>query len=130
MRKDNTIFTVAVAQAAPVFLNRQATVEKACDLIAEAGCKGSRLIVLPEAFIPAYPDWVWVIPSSDRLLGDLYAELFDNAVTIPDDATEQICRAAKSAGIHVVIGINERNTESSNASLYNTILYVATKGTK
>jgi nitrilase len=124
MEKDNMTFTVAAAQAAPVFLNRQATVEKACDLIAEAGRNKAQLIVLPEVFIPAYPDWVWVLPPSDRLLNDLYAELLDNAVTIPDDATEQICRAAKSAKIHVVIGVNERNTESSNASLYNTILYI------
>ena len=128
MRKDNTTFIVAAAQAAPVFLNRKATVEKTCDLIAEAGNKGARLIALPEAFIPAYPDWVWVLPPSSKLLGDLYAELFDNAVTIPDYTTDRICQAAKSAKIHVVIGINERNTESSNASLYNTILYIDSEG--
>ncbi|MFC1713826.1 carbon-nitrogen hydrolase family protein [Candidatus Poribacteria bacterium] len=128
MNENNMTFTVAAAQAAPVFLNRQATVEKACDLIAEAGRKGAQLIVLPEVFVPGYPDWVWVLPPSNKLLSELYAELVDNAVTIPDDATDQICRAAKSAGIHVVIGVNERNTESSNASLYNTILYVDSEG--
>ncbi len=128
MGKNSKTFIIAAAQAAPVFLNRQATIEKACDLIAEAGRKGAQLIVLPEVFVPGYPDWVWVLPPSNKLLSELYAELVDNAVTIPDDATDQICRAAKSAGIHVVIGVNERNTESSNASLYNTILYVDSEG--
>ncbi|MBD3181981.1 carbon-nitrogen hydrolase family protein [Candidatus Poribacteria bacterium] len=128
MEKDDTIFTVAVAQATPVFLNREATVEKACNLISEAGRMEARLIVFPEAFIPAYPDWVWTIPPSNKLLNDLYIELINNAVTIPDHATERLCQAAKAAGIYVAIGINERNAESSNTSLYNTMLYINSEG--
>lgn len=54
-------FKVAVVQATPVFLDRTATIEKACELIACAGREGARLIVFPEAFIPTYPDWVWTI---------------------------------------------------------------------
>ena len=55
-------------------------------------------------------------------------KLVDNAVTVPDDATDKICKAAKSAGINVVIGMNERNSESSNASLYNSILFIDENG--
>src|SRR5437867_3350276 len=88
-------FVVAAAQAAPVFLDRAATLEKACDLIAEAGRAGARLVVFPEAFIPTYPDWVWAIPPGEEgMLNDLYAELLDQAVTIPSDATDVLCRAA------------------------------------
>ena len=50
---------IAAAQATPVFLDLQATLEKACELIHEAGKNGASLLVFPEAFIPAYPDWVW-----------------------------------------------------------------------
>jgi nitrilase len=127
--EDPTPFKVAVVQATPVFLDRAATVEKACELIACAGREGARLIVFPEAFIPTYPDWVWTIPPGEmRLLGELYAELVANAVTIPSDATERLCRAAKLAGAYVVMGINERNVEASGESLYNTLLYIDDQG--
>ncbi len=129
MKKNQNKFTVAAAQAAPVFLDRKATVEKACDLIAEAGRKGGGLIVFPEAFIPTYPNWVWVVPGGKRaLMNSLYTELIDNAVSIPDDTTKKLCRVAKSAKIYVVMGVNERNIEASNASLYNTLLYIDALG--
>src|SRR4051812_45783193 len=96
-------FIVAAAQAAPVFLDRDATLHKACELIADAGRAGARLIVFPESFIPAYPDWVWAIPAGEeRMLSELYAELVASSVAIPSDATERLCRAARRARINVV----------------------------
>jgi nitrilase len=122
-------FTVAAVQAAPVFLDRAATLEKACHLIWEAAKAGARLVAFPESFIPAYPDWVWAVPSGEkRLLGELYAELIANAVAIPSETTERLCRVAREAGIHIVIGVSERNVEASAASLYNTLLTIDAQG--
>jgi nitrilase len=122
-------FTVAAVQATPVFLDREATVDKACELIAEVGREGASLAVFPEAFIPAYPDWAWAIPPGEgRLLGDLYAQLLANAVEIPGPATERLCQAAKGAGVHIVMGVNELNAEASGASLYNTLLIIDNRG--
>jgi nitrilase len=122
-------FTVAAVQAAPVFLDRMATLEKACDLIAKAGREGARLVVFPEAFIPAYPDWVWTVPGGRRsLLDQLYATLAENSVAIPDTTTRRLGQAAKEAGVYVAMGVNERNQEASNASLYNTLVYLDPAG--
>lgn len=126
---NQSLFKIAAVQATPVFLNREATVEKACALIAQAGREGASLVVFPEAFIPTYPDWIWNIPAGqDRFLSDLYAELVANAVTIPSDATDRLCSAAREAGIYVVMGMNECNAEASHASLYNTLLYIDAQG--
>jgi nitrilase len=121
---------VGVAQACPKFLDRRGSLEKALELIAEAGKRGLRLLVLPEAFIPGYPLWVWFVPPGEtRRLRNLYARLLQEAVEVPGPETEALCRAANEAGVHVVIGVNERNAEASGASLYNTVLFIAKDGT-
>ena len=122
-------FKIAVVQAAPVVLDREATVSKACELIAEAGRSGARLVVFPEAFIPTYPDWVWRIPPSQHQeLADIYAELLEQSVEIPGPVTEELSQAARRADVYVAMGLNERNANASNASLYNTLLYIGPEG--
>ncbi len=121
---------IAAAQLSPVFLNKEKTVDKACTAIKEAGEKGAKVIVFPEAFISGYPDWVWLIPNSKGAeLNKLYVKLVENAVSIPDDTTHKLCEAAKNACISVVIGMHERNTETSGTSLYNSLLFIADDGT-
>lgn len=124
-----TMFKIAAVQAAPVFLDRTATVEKACALIDDAAREGARLVVFPETFIPGYPDWVWRIPPQEHsLLNELYSELLEQSATVPSETTELLCRAARRAKTHVVMGLNERNSEASNASLCNTLLFIDDQG--
>ena len=125
----NKNIKVAAAQLSPEFLNKKKTIKKACDAISKAGKKGAKLIVFPEAFISGYPDWVWLVPNSNgTVLNELYSKLVENAVSIPDESTDKLCKAAKSAGINVVIGMHERNSETSNASLFNSLLFISENG--
>ncbi len=55
-------------------------------------------------------------------------ELLENAVTIPDVSTERMCKAAKQAGVFLTIGVNKRNSEVSNSSIFNTLLYISPEG--
>jgi len=126
----NNLFKIAAVQACPVFLDRDATIGKACQLIAEAGAAGAQLAVFPEAFVPGYPLWAWFIPAGHtHPLRDLYAELLANAVAVPSEATERLCDAAREAGVVVAIGINEVNSEASATTIYNTLLYIGANGT-
>ena len=129
MTERDTPFMVAAVQAAPVFLDRAATVEKACGLIAQAAQAGARLVVFPESFIPAYPDWVWAIPpGEDELLSELYSRLLDQSLSVPGPDTARLGEAAREAGVYVVLGVSERNHEASGGSLYNTLLYIDSTG--
>lgn len=121
---------IASAQLSPIFLNKEKTVDKACQAIQEAGKNGAKLIVFPEAYISGYPDWVWLIPNSKgAALNELYVKLVKNAISVPDDSTKKFCQAAKQAGVSVVMGMHERNTETSGASLFNSLLFINDKGT-
>jgi nitrilase len=120
---------IAAVQAAPVLLDRAATIEKARDLIRQAAKGGANLVVFPEAFIPCYPFWVWAIPPKEnRLLTSLYAKLVSEAVTVPGPAIDLLAEVAKEASVYVVVGVNEINAEASGTTLYNTLVYLGPDG--
>ncbi|MEP6732512.1 MAG: carbon-nitrogen hydrolase family protein, partial [bacterium] len=122
-------FLVAAVQMSPVFLDRDATIDRACEAIDAAAKRGARLVVFPEALVPGYPLWVWSIAAGQtQALRALYVELLDQSMTIGDEATNRLCEAARAANVHVAIGINERNAESSGTSLFNSLLFIGADG--
>jgi len=126
---NDNIVKIAAIQDSPVFLDKGATIEKACGLIKQAAAGGASLALFPEAFLSAYPDWVWTVPPANKkLVSSLFSALYDSAISVPDDATAKLCKAAKETGIYVAIGINERNSEASDSSLYNSMIYINPKG--
>ncbi|MCW2856798.1 MAG: Nitrilase [Marmoricola sp.] len=114
--------TVAAVQAAPVFLDRAATTDKACGLIKEASSAGASLIVFPETFVPTYPDWVWRLPAWRD--GPYIERLYAEAVTVPGPTADQLAAAALEAGSYVAIGVNELD----GGTLYNSLLYFGPDG--
>jgi len=122
-------FLVAAVQLSPAFLDRDATIDRACGAIRNAAAGGARLVVFPEAFVPGYPVWVWSVAAGQtQELRALYAELLDQSVSIPSPAVNRLCEAARDAGVCVAIGINERNVEASGTSLFNSILFIGADG--
>jgi nitrilase len=124
-----TAVRVAAVQAAPVFLDRDATIEKAVSLIGEAAAGGAGLVAFPETWIPGYPAWIfgaagWDDAAQKRVFGRLSA----NAVEVPSPAVDVLCRAAKKAGVVVAMGMTERDARASRGTLYNSILYVSDLG--
>jgi aliphatic nitrilase len=119
-------FKVAAVQAEPVVLDREASVEKACRLIEEAGANGAKIIAFPEGFIPGHPEWFNFYPAAEALTR-FYRQFFKNSVEVPSPATEQLGQAAKKADAHVAIGISER-VPGSMGSLYNSLLFLDEHG--
>jgi predicted amidohydrolase len=118
-------FTAAVVQAAPVYLDREATVAKTVGLVEEAAREGAKLVAFPETWIPGYPSWIyhaaqWNEPRSKRV----FARLQRNSVEVPSPATDALCAAAREAGVHLVVGINELE----GGTIYNSLLYVSDEG--
>jgi predicted amidohydrolase len=118
-------FKAAVVQTSPVFLNRDATIDKACQLILEAGRNGASLVAFPEVFVPGYPYWVWM--EAPTATGHLFKRLFSEAVQIPGKATDDLCRAAKEADTYVVMGVTEKVSHTLGA-MWNTNIIIDKQG--
>lgn len=120
---------VAVVQAAPVILDREATLEKTVRLVAEAAAGGAQLALFPEAFIPAYPrglSFGVTVGNRSAEGRQLFARYFNNAVEVPGPATERLGAAAREAGLHLAIGVIER--DRLGGTLYCTLLYFGPDG--
>ena len=118
---------LAAAQAAPVWLNREATVQKACSLIEEAGRNGAQIVAFPEGYLPGFPDWFnWYMPRSPESIR-FSKELIKNAIEVPSPATDELCAAARRAGTYVVMGMNERDP-GTMGSLFNALLFISPEG--
>jgi nitrilase len=113
---------VAAVQAAPVFLDREATIEKVGTLTKEAVAAGARLVAFPEGFVPTYPDWVWrTTPWAD---GEWYARWIDQCVDVPGPACAALGDIARENEVHLAVPVNERD----GGTVYNTLLYFAPDG--
>jgi len=116
---------VAAVQAAPVFLDTEATVDKACSLIAEAARNGAQLVAFPEVFVSGYPYWSWIMSPVQG--SPWFDKLCRSAIEIPGPEVQRLAHAAKQHGVHVVIGVNERNP-SGIATVYNTMVFIGPDG--
>jgi len=122
---------VAVVQAAPVLFDREATIEKTCSLAAEAAAQGARLVLFPEAFIPAYPRGLGfgtVVGTRSPAGRRTWQRYWANSVQVPSPATEVLGAAARQAGVYLAVGIIERDSQFSRGTLYCTLLYFGPDG--
>lgn len=105
-------FKVAAVQAAPVFLDLDATVDKAVGLIEEAAAQGVKLIAFPETWLPGYPWWIWLDAPA---LSMQYVVPYNlNSIERGSEQDKRLAKAARDNKIQVVMGLSER----SNGTLY------------
>ena len=108
----DTEFKGAAVQAAPVFMDLGASLDKAIALIEEASANGARLIAFPETWIPGYPWWLWLGPPAWGL--QFVPRYHANAMRVDGPEMRALQDAAKRGNIVVVIGF----TEIDGGSLY------------
>ena len=88
------VFKAAAVQAAPCFLDTDATIAKACKLIAEAAGNGAKLVVFPEVFVPGYPYWNWCMTPLEG--SSWFRRLCLSAIEIPGPEIDVLCEAARA----------------------------------
>src|SRR5512146_2564165 len=126
-QKDARSVRVAVVQAGSIPFDTSACVDKAVSLTREAGGRGARVVVFPEAFIAGYPkglDYGLVIGARDPRGREEFRLYLDAAIDVPGPYTERLGEAAARHGVHLVMGVIERE----HGTCYCTVLFFGPDG--
>jgi len=118
-------FRAVAVQAAPVFLDRDATIKKMDDLVMKAKEKGADIVVFGEAFVSAFPLWNMVYAPVDQ--HEFFRKLFENSVEIPGPHLKMIGEVARRHNVFLSVGINEKGPISMGA-MWNTNLLFDREG--
>ena len=118
---------VAVVQAAPVAFDRECTLAKVRSLTLDAGRRGAKLVVFPEAFVSAYPRGMTfgaVVGDRTPEGRDWYRRYWESSVDVPGSVVDDLGAIAAEAETHLVIGVIERD----GGTLYCTVLFFGPDG--
>ncbi|MDB0543197.1 carbon-nitrogen hydrolase family protein [Ralstonia solanacearum] len=117
---------VAAVHAAPVFLNREATLQKALAFINEAARNGAELIAFPESFIPGFPVWAALWSPIDN--HDWFRKMAANSVLVDGPEIAALAAEAARLGVFVSMGFSE-STRVSVGCLWNANVLIGDDGT-
>jgi aliphatic nitrilase len=120
------VVKVAAVHAAPVFLDRRASVAKAISLIREASLHGAQLIAFPESFVPAFPVWASLWAPIDN--HDLFERFAAESLYADGPEIAQIAAEAERCGVFVSLGFSERS-HASLGCLWNSNVLIDDHGT-
>ena len=127
----NTILKIAMAQIAPVWLDKNATLQKIINSIIEAAKENCELVVFGEALLPGYPFWLALTGGAewDKTVNkQLHAHYVSNSICIEKGELDAICKLAKELSIAIYLGIIERPTDRGGHSIYASLVYINEQG--
>lgn len=122
---------VAVAQIAPVLLDREGTLAKVVARVDEAAARGCALVAFGEALVPGYPVWLERTDAARFEAADqkeLHARYLEQAVDLDAGHLDGVADAARRGRITVVLGVVERAADRGGHSAFCTALVVGPEG--
>ncbi|MCD4674506.1 MAG: carbon-nitrogen hydrolase family protein [Desulfobacula sp.] len=131
-RNSNEEIKVGIAQIAPVWLNRERTLDKIIKYTKLAGDDGCQLVVFGEGLLPGYPFWIELTNGAlfnSKVQKDIHAHYMDQGVQIEAGHLRDLCRTAAQKEIAVYIGCIERAVDRGGHSLFCSLVYIDPQGT-
>ncbi|MDB4837219.1 carbon-nitrogen hydrolase family protein [Marinomonas sp.] len=122
---------VAAAQIAPVWLNRNKTIDKILAAISEAADKDAELVTFGETLLPGYPFWVELTNGAEfnsTRQKEIHAHYLREAVNIEAGHLKPICDIAKQRSIAVIVGVAESASDRGGHSVYCSLVYIDKNG--
>ena len=131
MAESMSTLKVALAQIAPVWLNKEKTLEKILFSIEDAGRQQCELIIFGEGLLPGYPFWISLTDGAawnSSIQKELHAHYIRNSIQIEKGDLDRVCKLAKENNIAVYLGIIERASDRGGHSLYCSLVYISQLG--
>lgn len=122
--------TIALAQIAPIWFDREKTLAKVCESIAEAADKGAELVAFGEALVPGYPFWIEYSKITDfnsPFHKAFHAEYLKQALCVERGDLDAVCGLARDKNIAVYLGVIERPSDRGE-SIYASLVYIDPAG--
>lgn len=116
---------IAGMHAAPVYMNRDATLDKIDSMTSEAATAGARVAAFPEAFLPGFP--IWCLAQRPIDMHEHFKEYYANSIEVPGRHVQRLSEIAYKHDIWLSIGISERSPVSMG-TMFNTNLIFNPKG--
>ena len=129
--KNPSQLKVALAQIAPVWLNKNATLDKIYTQMEAAAAEKAELIVFGEGLLPGYPFWLALTGGAEwnkTIVKELHAHYVRNSVTIEEGDLDTVCTLAKKFKLATYLGIIERPLDRGGHSVYASLVYINQEG--
>ena len=123
--------TVGLAQIAPVWLERMATLSKVVDWCVKAAKRDCGFVAFGEALAPGYPFWIEHTDGArfeSSLQKEIHAHYLDQAIQIEAGHLEPVTKIARELGLAVMLGIIERPADRGGHSLYCSRVHIGSDG--
>jgi len=105
-------FKAAVVQAAPVFMDLDASIDKAIGFIERASQEGASIVAFGECWFPGYPWWIWLSLPAHNV--QYFQQYHENSLVVDSPQFNRLAQAAKDNNIFLSFGASERD----HGSLY------------
>ena len=122
---------VAVVQAGGLPFDRDGTVDKVCSMTQQVAVEGAELVLFPEAYVGGYP---WGLAFGTAVGGRSEAgrrtweRYWSAAIEVSGQEVDRMSEAAHTAGVHLCVGVVERDSTYSGGTLFCTLLYIGPDG--
>lgn len=122
---------IALAQIAPVWLNRELTLKKIIEYTEKAGKSSAKLVIFGEALLPGYPFWIDKLDGAKfnaKVQKEIHAHYMNQAVNIDEGHLNSLCECARDNKIAIYLGSIERPNDRGGHSLYCSMIYINDNG--
>lgn len=124
---------IAIVQYKPVFNQLNENILIAQALIKQAADESAQLVVFGETWFSGYPAWIDHIPGmglwDHQPTKNVFQQMHENSLAIPSPAFDQLCQFAKTSGLYLVFGANEKVVEGhSHGTIYNSLITISPEG--